>query len=208
MRVVQLAVTEEALRILRSTRADFGRLPNPVLRGRIRGAASSVVLGTYDFSQVRAQSEYLRLVSIIEAYVDSCSSHLFDIRAIGKDIFFTSLITEACNKATATWEERKTSMLKHHGVKMTQCKAWCDIDAAREVRNSIAHGLGRLTGRQNNSKTRKKMEKVGIAFSGDALVIEEAALTRCTDSAVAFIEDLDCSIVSTPTLSAAPTRFR
>ena len=78
-RVVPLSVTEEALRVLYTTHADFSRLPPAGQRGRLLGGTTTT-LGPYDFGQVRAQSEYLRLVSIVEASVDACSSHLFDVK--------------------------------------------------------------------------------------------------------------------------------
>ena len=176
MRVAPLAITEEAQRLLRATRG---------------GGFGASTLGAYDFEQVRNQSEYLRLVSIVEAYVDTCGSHQFDLRTMGRDAFLRALAAEARETALKGWDERKEAFKTYHGVVLGDCARWSDIDAAREARNSIAHGLGRLTPRQQNAKTRRKIESTGIAFHGNQLVINDAALDKCVKSAVAFIIDVD-----------------
>lgn len=190
MRQAPLAITEEAQRLLRATRADFAGIATATLAGRGSGSAASC-LGKYDFEQVRNQSEYLRLVSIVEAYVDTCSSQQFDLRTSGHDVFVRALAEEAREGAVKGWEERKAAFNTYHGVGLGNCAGWSDIDAAREVRNSIAHGLGRLTPRQQTAKTKKKMQGMGIAFRGNDLVIDNAALVKCVESAVAFIADID-----------------
>ena len=143
MRKAPLAITEEAQRLIRTTASDFNALTAAARRGR-HGTSSS--FGLYDFDQVRNQSAYLRLVSIVEAYVDTCSSHLFESRTSGRDAFVRALVNEVRDASLRGWEERKAAFKTYHGVTLGECSRWSDIDAAREVRNSIAHGLGRLTG--------------------------------------------------------------
>lgn len=190
MRVAPLAITDEAQALLRSTRADFARIATPIVSGRgtfNRGSA----LGGYDFAQVRSQSEYLRLVSIVEAYLDTCSSQQFDLRTRGHSDFFQVLASQASEYAARGWEERKEAFKIHHGFALGECARWSDIDAAREARNAIAHGLGRLTARQQNAKTRKKIEAVKIFFHGNQLIIDGKALDRLVTSSVEFILDVD-----------------
>lgn len=190
MRVAPLAITEEAQKLLRATHADFSVIASTGLPGRGSGFAASA-LGSYDFAQVRNQSEYLRLVSIVEAYVDTCSSQQFDLRTMGRDAFLRALAAAAQDASLKGWDERKEAFKTYHGVVLGECARWSDIDAAREARNSIAHGLGRLTSRQQSAKTRRKIEAVGISFRGNHLVITDAALDRCVKSGVAFIVDVD-----------------
>lgn len=190
MRRAPLAITEEAQRLIRTTAADFSAMTTSAASRRGRhGAFSS--FGRYDFEQVRNQSAYLRLVSIVEAYVDTCSSHLFDSRTTGRDAFVRALVEEVREASLRGWEERKAAFKTYHGVTLGECSKWSDIDASREVRNSIAHGLGRLTPRQQGSAVRRKMTAVGIAFRGDHVLIDRAALDRCARSSVAFIQDID-----------------
>lgn len=190
MRVAPLAITEEALKMLRATRADFARVPASTVPGRGSGFATSA-LGQYDFAQVRNQSEYLRLVSIVEAFVDTCSGQQFDSRTSGRDAFLRAAVAEVRETSLKGWDERKEAFKKYHGVTLGDCFRWSDLDSAREIRNSIAHGLGRLTPRQRNAKTRRKMEAMGVRLRGDQLVVDNLALEKCLKSAVAFISDLD-----------------
>jgi hypothetical protein len=190
VRIAPLAITEEALRLLRATRADFASLPTHAIPGRGSGFAGSR-LGRYDFDQVRKQSEYLRLVSIVEAFIDACSSQQFDLRTAGRDAFLRTLADEVRETSLKGWEERKQTFRVYHGVVLGDCARWSDVDAAREARNSIAHGLGQLTLRQQNAKTRRKIETMGITFRGNELLVDDAALDRCVKSATAFIADVD-----------------
>lgn len=190
MRLAPLAVTEEAQRLLRATHADFSTLTPALFPGRGSGR-SFATFGAYSFDQVRYQSEYLRLVSIVEAYIDTCGGQQFDLRNRGRDDFVRNLTAEVNETSLKGWDERKAAFKKYHGVTLGERAYWSDIDAAREVRNSIAHGLGRLTPRQQNSVTKRKMRGVGVSLSGMNLIIGDAAVERCLKSSIAFILDVD-----------------
>ena len=189
LRIVPLAVTEEALRQLWSTHADFALIGTRPSAGRLRSGSMSG-LGPYDFYQVRAQSEYLRLVSIVEAFIDSCSSQLFDIRLRGQDKFFRSLTDAALDQSTINWENRRAAFKLYHGITLGDCAKYSDVASATQVRNAVAHGLGSLTRRQSK-KDMERMRQIGIGFSGFSLRITAAALDRCVDSCAQFIRDVD-----------------
>ena len=190
MRIAPLAITEEAQKLIRATRADFSRITTPTVSGR-GGGSSSTPLGQHDFAQVRNQSELLRLVTIVEAFVDSCSAQQFEHRTSGRDAFVREMAAEGRETSLRGWDERKEAFKKYHGVALGDCTGWNDIDAAREIRNSIAHGLGHLTARQRSGRARRKMESMGVRFRGDQLVLDTTTLERCAKSAVAFIRDVD-----------------
>ncbi|WP_293334595.1 hypothetical protein, partial [Mycobacterium sp.] len=170
MRIAPLAITEEAQKLLRATRADFGNIPTPATAGRGSSFTSSF-LGRHDFVQVRNQGEFLRLVSIVEAFIDTCSGQQFDQRTSGRDDFVRKMAAEVRENSVKGWDERKEAFKKYHDITLGECAHWSDIDAAREIRNSIAHGLGQLTERQQNAKTRQKMAALGVMFRGNQLVI-------------------------------------
>jgi hypothetical protein len=193
LRTVPFGVTEEALRLLHATHGDFTRLPPPSRRGRLR-AGSSTALGPYDFAQVRAQSEYLRLVSIVEAFVDTCCNHLFDLKTQGHDMFVRNLAAAARDQASINWEERKSAFATFHHVPLGNCASYSDVAAAVQVRNAVAHGLGSLTRRQQNKKDMTKIASVGINFRNQALVIDARALDRCVRFSAAFVADVDARI--------------
>lgn len=190
MRIPPLAITEEAQKLLRATRADFGSISTPAVSGRGSGFTSSP-LGQHDFVQVRNQGEFLRLVSIVEAFIDTCSGQQFDQRTSGRDTFVRNMAAEVRENSLKGWDERKEVFKKYHGIVLGERAHWSDIDASREIRNSIAHGLGQLTPRQQNAKTRQKMATMGVAFCGNQIIIGTDTLEKCVRSAVAFIRDVD-----------------
>lgn len=144
IRMVPFSFTEEALRLLWTTHADFSQLASLPRRGRIN-VGSSLNFGPYDFQHVRAQSEYLRLVSIVEAFVDTCCNHLFELRTKGLDSLFQNLAAAALDQASRDWESRKAAFKVYHGIALGACSKFSDVSAAVQVRNAIAHGLGSLT---------------------------------------------------------------
>lgn len=192
VRAVRFAVTEEALRLLRATHADFTRLPTAAPRGRLH-AGTTTALGPYDFGQVRAQSEYLRLVSIVEAFVDTCCNHLFDLKTQSHDLFVHNLTAAAADQAYQSWDAREKAFATYHNVRLRSCTRYNEVEAAVQVRNAIAHGLGSLTRRQNK-KHMRKMATVGITFRDRSLVIDASSLYLCVQSSVAFVTDLDVRI--------------
>lgn len=193
MRTSPLAITEEARKLIFATRSDFARVTPTPLVGRGGGFGVSH-LGRYDFDQVWKQSAYLRLISIVEAFLDTCSGQQFDIRTSGTDAFIRELANDARDTSLRGWRERQAAFKKYHGVTLGTCSGWRDIDAAREVRNSIAHGLGRLTSRQQSRTARQKIESVGVTLRESHLVINHGALDRCARSSVDFILDVDQKI--------------
>jgi len=190
------AICEEAQRLLQATRADFSRIPTTEVPGRGTGYSSSP-LGRHDFVQVRNQSELLRLVTIVEAFLDVCSAEQFEGRTAGRDAFIKQMAQEVRETSLRGWDERKEAFKKYHGISLGECKGWQDIDAAREVRNSIAHGLGHLTSRQG-VKAKKKMAILGLSFRGDQLLINTATLEKCVNSAISFIRDVDRQLLYRP----------
>jgi hypothetical protein len=151
----------------------------------------STTLGPYNFSQVRAQAEYLRLVSIVEAFVDTCCNHLFDLKVRGQQMFVHNLASAARDLASAGWDERKKAFSTYHGVPLGSCARYSDVDCAVQVRNAIAHGLGSLTRRQRNTKDMVKITSVGIILRNQALIIDKDALDRCVLACATFVADVD-----------------
>ncbi|MCZ4498333.1 MAG: hypothetical protein JWQ74_886 [Marmoricola sp.] len=196
VRVVPWDLTEEALRLLHRTKADFASLPNaPRTKGRNGSPAASPRWGSYDFDQVRAQSEYLRVVSIVEAYVDSISEVMFDRRTVGMDIFYARLAGAVFDRSTLSWHGRKETFELHHGFKLQDCASWAVVDRAIEVRNSIAHGLGNLTRLQKTGKSDKaKVQMAKVRLREDRLIITSEARKHCFDASVEFIRSLDAKL--------------
>jgi hypothetical protein len=137
----------------------------------------------------------MRLVSIIEAYVDSMNSqlvrrHLSDdtptpVRRMTADVEIRS---------SSTWGDRKEAYARYHGVSIGNCSGWNEVDAAIAVRNSLAHGLGTLTPRQRNHAMRTKMRSVGARVVDDRIHLTSDALGKLLSVAVAFVDSVDSAV--------------
>lgn len=193
MRRVPLPLTEEALRLVRMTHADFSRsgLASGPLAGRHTRHGA---LGHYNFREVRAQSHYLRMISIVEAYIDTLSGQLFDAKTASLDEFYKKLADDAGTKASSGWGDRKDGFKRFHGIALGLRDGWDVIDASIQVRNAVAHGLGGLTTRQRNAVTRAKIAKAGVSVSDNRILISQEALNKCFEACVAFILDVDTQV--------------
>lgn len=196
MRRVQLELTELAISLQHAAFASHitgATYSSPRLAKTTLGA-----LYGPSREQLQAQALFLRSVSIVEAYVDTLSSSLFELEGRARDQLFRRLAAMAQEQSEGSWDSRKENFKAHHGVTLGDRSKYSDIDAATVVRNAIAHGLGALTRRQRNPKDRKKVIEIGVALSDDRIFISESALTRLRDSAVAFIADVDSALPRAP----------
>lgn len=191
---VLLEVTEAALHSLHETHADFLRTSSPSTVGRFTSAGGHARLRWQGGPEVRTQGTYLRLVSIVEAFLDSLSSELFLERVSDVDNMFRNLIRDAEEKSDNSWENRKHAFRDYHQVSLGDCTSWSQIDCAIVVRNAIAHGLGSLTRRQKNRKDRQKVREAKVSLIDDVIHVDEGSLLSLLKASDAFIRDVDSRI--------------
>lgn len=95
---------------------------------------------------------------------------------------------------TASWRKQETAW-RANGVALTNLPAFESLLGFVEARNSIMHGLGRLTPRQLTSRhavsVQDRLASAGIRIVRGALAIDESDLTRCSHISVEFVEQLD-----------------
>ena len=132
-----------------------------------------------------------RMVAIVEAYVDGVSRALFANALIGQSELFSSLVSSAESRAYDNWNERKKVFTEHHRIPLSECANWQAIDAAIEIRNAVAHGLGRLTARQRNSATIGKLSQIAISVVDDRPIVDISGITQCYHYCREFISSLD-----------------
>jgi len=190
-RKVPGALTEEALQLLSAVFLDSRDTHVTPVTGRI---ASAGKFGVYDPGLARSESAYLRMISVVEAYVDTLSSARFERKLTGQAEIFRLLVLAAERKSSRSWSERKDAFLTYHLVALVICDRWSELDAGIEARNAIAHGLGRLTLRQRNHKSRAKIASVEIAVVDDRILITDASLARCYAFCAGFISSVDSKV--------------
>lgn len=172
-----LELTEEALALLAENRAVYRSTEHGnVIVGRIQVAGS---LGASDHDQTKLASTYLRYVSAVESYLDSLGGQIWRETVKSHNSVIRQLVADMELRTTSTWDERKRSLSRYHSLDIQSFSRWSEFDAAIDVRNAIAHGLGSLTIRQRNSKARAKIGAIGVAVVDDRISLDWIALDRC-----------------------------
>jgi hypothetical protein len=142
-------LTEAALKLIHWSLDDL-HLPggSPVFRGRV----IRTPLGPVAPAVVRQQATLFRMVSIVESYLDALSRELVS-EAIPQHFSMLEPLLEDFNSGTtATWSRRIQTYNRYHKINLKKQTSWRELEAAIDVRNSIAHGLGRLTATQAAKK--------------------------------------------------------
>lgn len=192
MRKVQLRETEDALTLLALTFADSFQNASVINLGRVQVASA---LGVHGGAGLRNEFSVFRMVCIVEAYVDMVGSLLFRKSLSLRSTLFETLVKEAEARSANTWEERKSSFSNYHKIPLTDCSRWADIDGLIVIRNAVAHGLGRLTDRQRNSKSINKLKSIDVNVIDGMVVLNRNTLVRCHKSCREFISSLDDRVV-------------
>lgn len=185
-------LTEEAVRLVQNTHVEYSDLCSlvPSNTGRM-GLRSKGRLGVSGGVATLRQSCWLRLVTIVEAYLDILSVDVFHERVRDPDEITLKLVSAMAISGSRTWTDRKAVFKDYHGVLLTAAQGWPEINAAIEVRNSIAHGLGRLTPTQSRSRAAARMASAGVSVVEGTVDIREDALNALTISCVGFLKSVD-----------------
>jgi len=191
LRKVPRAVTEAAQQYLHATYLDYERSARAAAHRLGRVLTSNTALGAYDSESASKQGCFLRMISVVEAYVDIVSAALFRETAPTTDDLVRRLVEQAELRASTTWSERKDAFERYHQIKLGQLARWSELDAGIEVRNTIAHGLGQLTHKQRSGSAARKMSSIGVGLSDSRILITDAGLQRCRDICLDFIRSLD-----------------
>ncbi|MFI2563560.1 hypothetical protein [Paenarthrobacter sp. NPDC018779] len=145
---------------------------------------------TFDGVQVQRQATFLRMISITEAF---CVDRLLDLAE-------TEFSPTGNNIRTLVWDKASTSAVSTWSGTQDAYKSWYDIrpswtqiNQLIEVRNAIAHGLGKLTRiqRAKRASISNKITTAKIRLSGDYIVLEEANLQSVRDVCVDLISEID-----------------
>ena len=187
--------TEAGLRLLRATLRNYtweARMAM-VPRGRIQ----QTFLGTSHPRDLAVQAGFLRLVSIVEASVDSLAVELTEGSVSGIDEVLRLLMLEKEIVESANWDARKRVFKRHHRVDLQRCSRYSYLEGAIEVRNAIAHRLGRLTTRQAISMaTTHRLLRANVTVVNERVDLRTEHLVECADCGAEFLRSLDASVPS------------
>lgn len=169
-----LKITEDALAELITTYARHSTMAVSQVQDRFRYRHRVDGLG--EASSADRAACWLRMVSIVEIYVEALLGHL---------------VGEGPRRAPGGWSEVVALLKRHCDIDVRDVAAWEKLEACILVRNAVAHGLGRFTAKQLEKGAPRKVRIVGVPVRDGAVVITATSLVDCADICRAFIEELD-----------------
>jgi hypothetical protein len=183
------ALTEAALRLLRHTEIRLAGTSLTNLRRRINASPMGI---TTEPSQWRQESAFFRIVSITESYLDSLSTERF-IQNVNVAIeALNRLVEDVEISSTANWRSRESAFKFHHGLDLSKCSQWKELQASIQVRNCLAHGLGRLTARQRrNSGLAKQVALLHVTIGSGRMYFGPDTLPTTAAACRVFVSDVD-----------------
>lgn len=188
----RFALTEAALRLLGHTEVRLAG-PGPVgIRRRIFSSPMDI---TTDPSQWRQESAFFRIVSITESYLDALSIHRFTQSVDLSVTTLSRLVEDVEISSTGTWRSREEAFKLHHQLQLSKCARWKELQAGIQVRNCLAHGLGRLTARQRrNSDLTKQVALLDVTIGGGRMHFGLDTLSKVTAACREFVCDVDSKV--------------
>lgn len=184
--------TESGLRLLGAALRTNATVP---LRSRVAGRITATAFGPVSKEQTDRQGLYLRVVSIAEATIDALALELTrrDLPTMGEVV--RRLVLEKEIASSSSWDARRRSFRRHHGVDLHKCDAHHEVRAATEVRNAIAHGLGRLTARQTASQeTYKNLARIAVDVVDGHVRLQPNHVAEAVEYCRRFVHDVDSRV--------------
>lgn len=184
--------TESALTLLAHARRTAGAGVTALLVRRPRILSSP--LGPVDPVVIRRHALLLRYVSITEAYVDALMAELLLQKVGPPTVLLRSMVHEIELSASASWPKRQEAFKRVHGFQLSKRDGWKEVEGSTHARNSVAHGLGRLTASQRqNPNFPAWVGRVGILVSGGVIIVSDAAVENVRAACRRFIVDIDAA---------------
>lgn len=188
--MIRFVSTEAGLRLLQTTLRTYLWTTrfSVVLPGRIQQTS----LGTTDPQALAMQAGFLRLVSVTEAALDTLGVELTSKDVPNPGSVITLLMLEKELASTSSWAVRRKAFKRHHHLDIHKCARFGEVEGAIEVRNAIAHGLGRLTTRQvQSAETAKLLQRVNVSIVNGFVELRAGHLRECADYCFDFLSDVD-----------------
>ncbi|WP_435589752.1 hypothetical protein [Micromonospora aurantiaca (nom. illeg.)] len=133
------------------------------------------------------------MVAVVEAYLDALSMELMHGYVVHRFHALTAMIEDFEVNSSSTWSKRSDAYTRYHRIEFSKCSEWNRFQAAISARNSIAHGLGRVTPLQE--KSRRKLEAnlrlVDVSIVDGELRFGPTTLDRVRRASTALIKHVD-----------------
>lgn len=186
----RLALTEAAIRLVRHaatdipTQAAVALPPGRVLRNAL-GAST-------DPRDWLMEAALLRLVSIIEAYVDAVSMFRMGLVVDSSHVLVARMLEDFEVGSSSTWQQRHDSYTAYHKFSLKSRAGWDVVSAGIEVRNCLAHGLGNLTAKQR-TKTGlpTAVSRINVTVGSNRMHLSATTVPTLGRGCDDFVRDVD-----------------
>lgn len=146
-------------------------------------------LGTHSPAGSQRQGCVLRMIGVAEAFVDIVLETALRGKITPATPVTETLLSLAIPKLD-TWGGRNEFATMFKMSPLSSFTRWSQVKAAADARNSIAHGLGSLTRKQNGA-TKRALRAVKVTVADGQLRLNDSAVEHIRDLLVAFIEHVD-----------------
>jgi len=128
----------------------------------------------------------------VEASVDSLAVELTEGSVFNVNDVIRLLMLEKELAESANWETRRRAFRRHHKLDLRKCAKYDYLEGAIEVRNAIAHGLGKLTTRQTlSAQTPKQLRVVNVSVVNQRVDLNADHISECARHCAEFLLSLD-----------------
>lgn len=190
---LRLALTEAAVRLIRHAAFDIpqqgpvARPPGRVLRNAL-GAST-------DPSVWLREAALLRLVSVIEAYVDAVSMFRMGLVVDSSHVLVAKMLEDFEVGSSSTWQQRHDSYEGYHKFSLRSRAGWQVVSASIEVRNCLAHGLGNLTAKQRGKTTLPTtVGVIAVSVGSNRMHLGATTVATVGRGCDDFVRDIDAAI--------------
>jgi hypothetical protein len=149
-------------------------------------------LGTFDSASLLRELYLFRIVSIVEAYLNVLHMEMLGEKLPPPTKALERMIVEVEISSSINWSKRQEAFSRYHQVSLASCDGWTRLQAAREVRNSIAHGLGRLTSIQRSQRNlANKVREIDVTVGDGRMYLSESTVLKVETAGRAFLWSVD-----------------
>lgn len=136
-----------------------------------------------------------RAVGIVESYLDSLLVASVEKRIPADNGTVDLLVREFEINASSNWQNRTRACKNYLSIDVPRLDNWKAFNAAIDVRNSIAHGLGALTARQRrNSQLASQLDLVDVKIANGRMVISATVIGRVLDVCRSLIIEIESKL--------------
>lgn len=189
----KLALTEAAIRLIRHAAMD---IPNQAAATRPPGRVLRNALGaSTDPGAWLMEAALLRLVSVIEAYVDAVSMFRMGLVVDSSHVLVAKMLEDFEVGSSSTWQQRHDSYEGYHGFSLRSRTGWDVVSASIEVRNCLAHGLGNLTAQQRGrTALPATVSRISVTVGSNRMHLSATTVATVGRGCDDFVRDVDASI--------------